>query len=217
MHDSNETPSTHASATQAEHNNVRMTGPDFARRHALLKGLGRGSAIVAAVTPIKTLALTQSATQNGKMCTLSGVGSAVHSSSTALPTCGGLSPGWYKTPSHWPFYDSTNNKSSFPVGSKRINEKFGDGILGGDAQKDTAFNAIFSGGSSNGMFYIMLNEESTDEFHWIAALLNAVYYASGGWPKAPYVYPYSAAEILKLYTDNNATGLAFIKSYMETL
>ncbi len=194
-----------------------MAGAALGRRRALLEGLGKGSAIIAAVTPIKTLAITSSATANGKMCTASGVGSAVHSTATSVPTCGGLSPGWYKTPSHWPSYNATSKQSSFVVGSKTITELFGAGKSPGVLDVDPAFNTIFSGGSGKGIFYILKNNANSAEFHWIAALLNAVFYSGGGWPKAPYVYPYTPAEILNLYTNNNAAGLTFIKGYLETL
>lgn len=221
MQDLNKIPPPAESAKQPERDNARMTGPARSRRHALLKGLGRGSAIIAAVTPIKTLALTQSVTVDGKMCTASGVGSAVHSTATNLSTCNGLSPGYYKTASHWPYYKSTTTSkgsttstvisSTFAVGPKTtVNEMFGDGTSPG-SKNDTAFSAVFNGGSNHGMFYILQNEADTAEFHWIAALLNAVSYAKGGWPAGPSVYPYSPTEIVSLYATNPVAGLAFIK------
>ncbi len=231
MHDSTNVPLQSESTMQRDIETQQMTGAKLARRHALLVGLGRGSAIVAAVTPIKTLAGTQSVTANGKLCTVSGVGSAVHSSTTIVTTCGGLSPGWYKTPDHWPYYSSyvnnnvTKYKSTFSVikpsgGSVTVTVKFtvtnNNGSTPGGAN-DTAFSAIFGGGSSNGIFYILKNQASSDEFHWIAALLNAVFFAGGGWPQSPKVYPYTPTEILNLYTTNYEAGLAFIKGYMETL
>lgn len=196
------------------------------RRRLLLKGLGKGSAIIAAAVPIKTLAVTNSVTQNGLMCTVSGVGSAAHSQSGGVAACGGLSPGWYKTPSHWPNYNSGTNKATNTVGSKTFYEDFGGapngkasgGPINQPSTKDTAFNAIFGAGSTAGIFYILKNQAPTDEFHWIAALLNSILYATTGqWPKSPYVFPYSPAEVLSLYTNNNAGGIAFFGGYMETL
>ncbi len=200
------------------------------RRRRLLKGLGTGTAAVAAAAPIQTLALTQSVTQNGLMCTVSGVGSAAHSTGGSLKTCGGLSPGWYKTPSHWPGYDPTKNKATNTYtklggGTATFYENFDaapNGLSSGgpvnySTTKDTAFKAIFGGGSSAGVFYILKNQAPTDEFHWIAAFLNALFYANGPWPKAPYVFPYSPSEVLGLYTNDYANGLKFFKGYMETL
>lgn len=202
------------------------------RRRQLLKGLGKGSAVVVAAAPIKTLAVTQSVTQNGLMCTVSGVGSAAHSTGGSLPQCGGLTPGYYKTPSHWPGYYVSYNKNKAKItytnpggGTATIYENFtaapnglsSGGPLNNSSTTDTAFNAIFGGGSSAGIFYILLNQAPTAEFHWIAAFLNAVAYASGPWSKPPYVFPYSPAEVLKLYTNNNTNGLSFFKGFMETL
>ena len=56
------------------------------------------------------------------------------------------------------------------------------------------------------------NPVNNDEFHWIAALLNAI--------KAPlgYVFPYSASEVLALYAGSqSAAALAFFKGFMETI
>ena len=42
------------------------------RRRLLLRGIGKGSALLAAAVPIKTLASTPSVTVNGQICTASG-------------------------------------------------------------------------------------------------------------------------------------------------
>jgi hypothetical protein len=195
------------------------------RRRMLLQSVGKGSAVLAAVTPITTLASTNSLTANGLICTVSGVGSAAHSKSTTLPTCGGLSPGYYKTPSHWPGYNATKNKASNTVTKPNgttctFRQNFNtapNGLNPGGAD-DTSFATVFGGGSTAGMFYILKNQAPTDEFHWIAALLNAVMYATtGSWPKSPYVFPYTPTEVLSLYSTDYAAGLAFFKGYMETL
>ncbi len=206
---------------------VPMTDSQL-RRRLLLKGLGRGSAVIAAAAPIKTLAVTQSVTQNGLMCTVSGVGSAAHSTGGTVKTCGGLSPGYYKTPSHWPGYSSAGNtsKATNTIGSVTFYEDFKiassglsqGGPVNNTSTQDTAFNAIFGGGLSAGVFYILKNKANTDEFHWIAALLNAILYATTGqWPKSPSVFPYSPSEVLALYKNDYASALSFFKGYMETL
>ena len=77
------------------------------RRRLLLRGIGKGSALLAAAVPIKTLASTPSVTVNGQICTVSGTQSAAHSKAKNLPTCGGLSPGYYMKIEHWPNYPTT--------------------------------------------------------------------------------------------------------------
>lgn len=166
------------------------------RRRLLLKGIGRGSALLAATVPIKTLASTPSVTANGQICTASGTQSAAHSQATNLPTCGGLSPGYYMKIGHWPNYPTT----TYTVGVKTFNQ-------------NTKFNTVFGGGKSVGMLTIMnTNPVNNDEFHWIAALLNAIKAPSG------YVFPYSAPEVLALYKGNqSAAALTFFKGFMETI
>lgn len=166
------------------------------RRRLLLRGIGKGSALLAAAVPIKTLASTPSVTVNGQICTASGTQSAAHSQATNLPTCGGLSPGYYMMIEHWPNYPNT----TYTVAGKTFNQ-------------NTKFNAVFGGGKAVGMLTIMnTNPVNNDEFHWIAALLNAI--------KAPtgYVFPYSAPEVLALYAGSqSAAALAFFTGFMETI
>lgn len=170
------------------------------RRHVLLKGIGKGSAILAATVPIKTLASIPSVTANGQICTVSGTQSAAHSQATQLPTCGGLSPGYYMKIEHWPYYSSSNQNPTYTVGSKTFNSS-------------TTFYSVFGGGMTTGMLEIMNTEPHNNaEFHWIAALLNAI--------KAPpgYVFPYAPQEVLDLYNSaQQAAALQFFSGYMETL
>lgn len=201
-----------------------LSGRALERRRALLKGLSGGSALVAAAVPIKSLANSTSVTANGKMCTVSGVGSSTHSFTGQQSVCGGMSPGYYKTPSHWPNYSATTNQSVFNVdlpngNTFQVTETFpdGNGSSPGNSSTDPSFSSIFGSGSGNGLFFIMKNEAPTDEFHWIAALLNAVFYATtGSWPLPSKVFPYTPKEIISLYQGNNrAAALAFLKSYLE--
>ena len=165
------------------------------RRRLLLRGIGKGSALLVAAVPIKTLASTPSVTVNGQICTVSGTQSAAHSKAKNLPTCGGLSPGYYKTIAHWPNFPNT----TYTVGMKTFTE-------------NSIFSAVFGGGKSVPLLTILNNNANSDEFHWIPALLNAI--------KAPpgYVFPYSASEVLALYAGSqSAAALAFFKGYMETI
>ena len=164
------------------------------RRRLLLRGIGKGSALLAATVSIKTLASTPSVTANGQICTASGTQSAAHSQPKGLPICGGLKPLKYKTLANWPNYPTT----SYTVGIKTFNQ-------------DTNFSDVFGGGQSVPMLEI-LNSAESPEFHWIAALLNAI--------KAPpkYVFPYSAAEVLTLYSGTQSVAaLTFFTGYMETI
>ena len=165
------------------------------RRRLLLRGIGKGSALLAATVPIRTLASTPSVTANGQICTASGTQSAAHSQATNLPTCGGLSPGYYMKIEHWPNYPAT----TYTVGIKTFNQS-------------TKFNAVFGGGKSVPMLTILNGDPTSPEIHWITALLNAI--------KAPpgYVFPYSAPEVLALYSgDQSAAALTFFKGFMETI
>ena len=166
------------------------------RRRLLLRGIGKGSALLAAAVPIKTLASTPSVTANGQICTVSGTQSAAHSKAKNLPTCGGLSPGYYMKIQHWPNFPNT----TYTVAGKTFNQ-------------NTEFNVVFGGGQAVAMLTIMnTTPNNNDEFHWIAALLNAI--------KAPtgYVFPYSASEVLALYAGSqSAAALAFFKGFMETI
>lgn len=191
------------------------------RRGMLLRGIGKGSAALAAVVPITSLAATPSLTGNGLVCSTSGVGSAKHSGTSSLPTCGGMSPGYYKMASRWPNFLKVGavKTATNVVGATTIYQNFSNAPAGTSpgGPNDTAFSAVFGGGSNNGMFYILKNQAPTDEFHWVAALLNAIWYkkSSSGWPLAPKVFPYSPEEVLALYATNYAKGLMFFKDYME--
>ena len=191
------TPST-VSDARSRTLNEQAVGADrvASRRYILLKGIGRGSAILAAAVPINTLASVPSVTANGQLCSVSGTHSAVHSQATQLPTCGGLSPGYYMKIEHWPNSPAT----TYTVGVKIFNQ-------------NTKFSTVFGAGMKVPMLTIMQTPpNNNDEFHWIAALLNAI--------KAPagYVFPYSASEVLALYAGTQQmAALTFFKGFMETI
>lgn len=174
------------------------------RRYVLLKGATRGAAILTAATPIKTLASIPSVTSqvDGLLCTISGTQSGVISAKTSLPTCGGMSPGYYTKLKHWPNYSESNPKPTYTVGGK-------------DFGPDTSFNVVFSGGSSKSLVDIMTTKPRIKpEFHWIAALLNAI---AATFPEG-YIFPYEPGEVLTLYADpqKSADALKFFKDFTET-
>jgi hypothetical protein len=175
----------------------------MSRRRLILKTLGKGSAVVAASVPLKTLAGTSSVLPNGQLCSISGVQSATHSATPSLPTCGGLSPGYYSKLSKWPYYNKAMSpKCSYSVSCSRGMVMFNE---------NTAFSAVFQGGSTKTLKDIMTTTPNNeDEFHWIPALLNAI--------KAPagYVFPYSPGEVIDMYASaQHDNALSFFKNYME--
>lgn len=180
-----------------------ISGDALARRRALLKGLGKGAAVLASSVPLKTLASTSVFTNPGKggapviRCGLSGMQSGVHSRETVTDTCGGYSPGFYKKSGNWP--SGTNpNATCVSVFS----------------------NCTLTMPSSAGtrpatLLEVMNNFESSDEFHWIAAWLNGI--------AGVFNFPYSGPDVLNLYygrpvagvTYTYAAALTFFKTYME--
>lgn len=196
--------------------NGGLSSDAMARRRMLLKSLSRGSAAVAAAAvPMHTLASTGTITNIGKdgeaaiRCGISGMMSSVHSRETFTQTCSGYSPGKYKKIENWPNYDPYTNDATNSVNGIAFN-------------KSTNFNAIFGGGVNSGLLDIMEKKpssvmekkSSSDEFHWVCALLNAV----GGAP-ASFYFPYTASQVVAFYKDtgpySKAQALAFFKTYME--
>jgi len=80
-----------------------LSSAAVARRRMLLKGLGKGGAVLAGSVSIQSLASqTNLVTQDGKKCSVSGQHSAVHSQSTSTQTCGGHKCSTYKEHIKWP-------------------------------------------------------------------------------------------------------------------
>ncbi|WP_295954242.1 hypothetical protein [Rhodoferax sp.] len=182
-----------------------LTSDAMARRRMLLKSLGKGSSVIAAAAiPMHTLAATGTLakTANGMRCTVSGNQSAIHSQTTVSDVCVGYSPGYYKMVSHWPNYNSTTTlaTNSFDTKTFTQNSKFSD---------------VFGGSSSIGsitLIDIMKSYPSSEEFHWIAALLNSL-------PGSPATnFPYFASKVVGFYLaaePMRTNALNFFKGYME--
>lgn len=184
-----------------QHQPQALSSAALARRHMLLKGLGKGSAVLAAAMPISTLAAPTIVTSNNKLCTVSGVQSQVSSQVTEKATCAGYEPSYYATLSNWPNYNGSVNppSASNTVGMTQFSDK-------------SKFDAIFgSGSSSNNIYLIVRNSSTADEAVWISALLNAL----GGKNN----FPYTALEVVAFYKSNekNAAALAFFRDFMQTL
>lgn len=174
----------------------------LARRRMLLASLGKGSAAVALVVPIQTLAAT-TIVGGTKLCTVSGVQSNVGSKPLGTPTtCQGNSPTYFQTLANWRGYAATPNPptASFMVDGLNFtnNSKFGD---------------VFTGGG-NTKLDTVLNTPTSDDAAWVTALLNAVKNRSG------FNFPYTPSQVRAFYNGGGtlkAQALAFFKGFMQTV
>lgn len=188
----------------------KLTSAAIARRHALLQGLGRGSVILAAATPIQTLASQTLLTPDrNHVCSISGMQSTMHSPAPNCQVCGGYSPGWW----------GQSQRGSFaPYRAWPI--------LPNGWTCDTPCHTVFvfshlydTDGTRPSLFQVMEPKEpiskfaNTDEFHWICAWLNALSHS--------FNFPYTGAQVLGFYNAGSASNtykdaLLFFKTYMET-
>lgn len=170
------------------------------RRHLLLRGMLKGSAVAASVVPIKTLAQTTSVTRNNQICTLSGVQSAAHSAvSRSIPTCAGYPPTHFQTLSNWPGYLGSTLTSNDPP-------KATNTVLSNTFDNTAKFKKVFGGGSAEfSLLKILTNDPTSEEAHYIAALLNAIR------PLSTYVFPYTPAEVVGFYSTNRSKAFELWK------
>ncbi len=90
----------------------------------------------------------------------------------------GLSPGYWKNhPTAWPMSAGVLPDGSSPTGCKQCKSKQG-GIVSWDCTGGALFNDYFTSGpqdsQNRSMLEILCRESGSDEFHIIAALLNAM-------------------------------------------
>jgi hypothetical protein len=169
------------------------------RRMMLLKGLGKGSAVLGAAIPIQTLAAPAVTVTDGRICSVSGTQSAVHSQSTTAATCQGYSPGWW---------GQVKKNSSPPAPRRAWPVQYKTKISG---QPFASTLTKQRGGVPTRFEVASLPEFSnTDLRHWLCAWLNAQ-----GAPAA-WNFPYSAAAVIDFYLQNDQKALTFFKDYMET-
>ena len=185
-----------------------LSSAAVARRHMLLKGIGKGSVVLAATVPLQTLASQSVFTNPGKngapviRCGISGMMSGAHSRDTVTTVCSGYSPGYYQKPEHWPPGLNPNALVTvvFPSCTLMVNAA---GTSIGTARVPT-------------LLEVMNLTPRVDEFHWIAAWLNAMGGAPSSWN-----YPYSGADVQAFYAGTGPGGytkeqaLDFFKTYME--
>ncbi|MBL8381783.1 MAG: hypothetical protein JNM90_01820 [Burkholderiales bacterium] len=172
------------------------------RRRELLKGVAGGSALLAAVQPIETLAQTQTVIlkANGQRCSISGMQSAGASVKPAHVICGGYSPGYYQFPQRWRLFDAGPRYYVLVNGIKYYT----------NTPAKTLFTK-FAGASTTTLIQILPpGVSSADEVHWLTALLNAQNSVALGLN-----YPYTTTQIMQFYNSTGTTytdALAFFKT-----
>lgn len=183
-----------------------LSSESLARRRALIKGLSKGSAVVALAVPIQTLAANTIV--GGQLCTISGAQSNAGSQKTGpVTTCSGFSSSYYADLTKWPGYTPGNNPPATA-----------SAIFNGYTEKST-FASVFGDGSSNGqqawLFNIIKSGSPPSERVWITALLNAI--KNQQQPGFLY-FPYTPTEVLALYKNPTLRdkAFAFFQGYMQT-
>ena len=158
-----------------------------ARRRVLLKGLGKGAAVLTATVPIQTLA--------GQICPSSGTMSARMSQGTSpAENC----PSGFAV-AHWAQTNADNPpapKNQWPAGASHL----------------ARYRSVFISSANNKtMLQIMTDPSYSDEKHWICAWLN-----SQAVPKFPYK-PLKIINLANPdFRTQYADSLAFLKKYMES-
>ncbi len=189
-----------------------LSSEAVARRHLLLKGLARGSAVLAATVPIRTLANPSLLTFDGKhQCSVSGMQSGVHSAMTSSQTCGGYSPGWWG--------QTTTNSAGQLVPRRPWPITNPNALCRDTFSACTLINpgSKSSVGTPASLFDVMSPKSggkfsNTDEYHWICAWLNAI--------SKSFNFPYSGDQVLAFYKTGSGSktyqdALTFFKKYME--
>jgi hypothetical protein len=176
------------------------------RRRLLVKGLGKGSALLAAAVPLESLATGTVLTGNGMLCTVSGNQSAVRSKTAGVPTCGGYQNSKYcNVKTFWPGYDSVSGHASFACNGKTVTSRAA-----------CTFNYVFGGGST-GSFWAVVNGTAgtANERIWATALLNAQKCLTAGFSSMN--YPYTPAQVMAHYTAGSTAALSFYSTHMQNM
>lgn len=198
--------------------NTRQVNPEalspaaIARRHALLKGLSRGSVVLAVATPIRTLAASTSLikrldTENGKDgyrgCSISGMHSLAPEKSIKPGTtyCSGKSPGYWG-----------NHLTSWPTLPKLV-PPVPPAVMFTRCELTTKLGIVFPTSPNKNETLQRVSEPAHnfgDDFHWLSAWLNAL--ASEQGMAGVSNFPYTAEQIRANY--GNANVFELIK-YLE--
>lgn len=180
-----------------------IAGDALQRRRLLLRGVGKGAAVAAAVVPIQSLAtglLTE------RLCTVSGVQSNVGSGRTGgtTRTCEGFAPSHFATIENWPGY------SAGPPAIARFS------VGGVDYTELVTFSQLFGGGSTDTLMNIFALGTQSESEIWGAALLSAV--KKGGLAGSSAMalegyFPYTPSEVVALYNSSRkAEAQEFFKN-----
>jgi hypothetical protein len=164
------------------------------RRKFLTRGLVGGTAVLLAARPIATLA--QSTSTGTRFCSFSGWQSGLQSHTPAQTCHGGKPVSYYQTKSNWP-------KTS------------GGFVINPDAK----FSDIFGTGTSSKLIDLLTTSASSNEAHFICALVNAAN------PAVTIDYPYTQAQVKDFYVNPTHAGVGatvsdiatFFKNNLENL
>ena len=187
---------------------VAPSAAAMARRQMLIKGLSKGSAVLAASVPLQSLAQsTVLLTNNNLRCSVSGMQSSVHSKIPEGATiCGGYSPGW------WGQVEIGSN----PRSPRQVWAPGNPTAICTDTFNKTGVDDPSEVFTNKTLFNVMDEQEfaNTKTRHWIGAFLNGLQQPSNS-------FPYSGAEILIFYnleaTDpNRVAAYTLITTYLET-
>ena len=188
-----------------------MSAPN--RRRFLTKGLVGGSAaLLAGAHPAlaRHVVTLNGTTSLRQVCTYSGLISAGPGgarSGVVLNACNGLSPGYYKTASHWPSACGFNPGTCTGSGSNTV-------CTGGTTFVSQFTTAPDGGVIGDTMMQVLQTESNSAAFHYVAALLNTCNPAlQGPNPSGGANYPFTAAQIIDYWKNNRAAGLALIKQF----
>lgn len=210
MSDLNERPVPHSPAD--------LSSAALARRHMLLKTLGKGTAVAAAASiPMRTLANTPTLlTMDGTRCSISGMQSGNNSRmGTTISRCTGKSPGYWHKPEHWTsaqrlqaatpfgvlFLDPANALAKYTLFEFVCS--IGNGAPDSTADKGNAGDKADKGKKQdNGELVapvlppgVKLN--NTDEWHWCCAWMNATANHSAG--SGVVDFPYTPTQVVAIY------------------
>jgi hypothetical protein len=185
-----------------------LSSAALARRRMLLKGLGKGGAVLAASLPLATLASESICTPpgpDGKVirCGISGMASGVGSRET-YTTCSGYSPGWWGQESHE--HEGKPGRAWPCDAAQPYNAR---GLF------DAGHALELLDGHVPSLFQVMSRSQYSNApvRHWICAYLNGL---SGGYSN----FPYSGAEVLSFYHGTGRftadVAYTFFTTYMET-
>ena len=178
-----------------------------ARRRLLLKSLGKGSAVVAAATPLASFA-APTMTTSGTMCSVSGFKSALASRTPASPLpCGGFAPRRFYTLStggtpvaaNWPAL-------AFPAPS------------GATGPESLTFRDLFGGTApTTRVLDILASNSPPDLALFVAAFFSAALAGQGAaLPTGRVALPYTTADVVAQYA-NGAYAPEVIEFYTLVL